>query len=479
MADVIVMNPQAPPNLGGRFSPPRQEHDIKPKGHAIPGIDYGIDMVNDAPEAPKAPAEQASNGGSASSPPPPHHEGGPQGQGQGGFRTSPQDPPEYRPNSPVGMQGRGFQGGGFQGGMQDGFQGGGMDQVSQSRSASPQGFQPSGGFQMPGFIQQDAQSVGVASHAGQGFVDEQLMNNMNMGSVYEPQERPLSFEEKRKRRIDGLAALARLEDQGYVQHGKKCSATTPLPEIEETVSNLTSQRDLDNSIKFQRKILVGFATLVESVCENEEYNIFDLNLEGWSESVYENIHEYDDVFEELYLKYKDTAKIPVEIKLISMVAGSAWMFHMSQNMFGKARSKVPGFDEVMKNDPELKRHYQESAAALARQRGVPVPDKKKDKNGFGFLGQLFGGGGGGDMFGGGKGPSRAPRHRQPQQHAPHQPHPQPQEMIPPRRTRARIPMDEPEDVDNLLSSLTGGGGNYVGEEIELDLSEMENLSDLE
>ena len=41
-------------------------------------------------------------------------------------------------------------------------------------------------------------------------------------------------------------------------------------------------------------------------------------------------------------------------------------------------------------------------------------------------------------------------------------------------------MDEPGDVDNLLSSLTMGNqyDGDVGVEDELDLSEMENIGDL-
>jgi hypothetical protein len=295
----------------------------------------------------------------------------------------------------------------------------------------------------------------------------------------------MSYEEKRARKTDALAHLARLEQQGYVPAGKKGSHTTELSELEAMVDKLTAQRELDSSIKFQRKILIGFATLAESVCEHDEYNIFELDLQGWSESLYENITDYDEVFEELYLKYKSVAHIPPEIKLISMVVGSAWMYHMSRNMFGKAASKIPGFDEVMSFDPDLKKHYQQTATNLAQQRGFPVPDKKKDKNGFNFLGQLFGGGspensgpprqsaprqarggtvggGGGGSGGNGARPSAPPR-------AP------PAQPARPTGTRRRVPMEEPNDIDNLLGSLN----SELEDDIELDLSEMEDISDLD
>jgi hypothetical protein len=304
-----------------------------------------------------------------------------------------------------------------------------------------------------------------------------------------------------------------LERQGY-EAAKKCSLTTDLEEIEDNVEKLTLQRDLDNSIKLQRKILVGFATVVEGVCENEDYNIFELELQGWSESVYENISEYDEVFEELFLKYRDVAHIPPEFKLIGMVAGSAWMFHMSRNMFGKAAAKVPGFPDVMKADPELRRRYQEVAANLARNKGMPVPNKGGDGI-SGFIGKMFGSKSGDQPAPQRQPPqqssqrppvqrpqqsnqrpppvqrpqqSRPPPVQRPQQGQPPQrdrlhrqpppPHQAPTEQSSPPPRIKRQPMHEPEDVDNLLGSLTGVQNNDTIEEDEIDLSAIDSYGDL-
>ena len=35
---------------------------------------------------------------------------------------------------------------------------------------------------------------------------------------------------------------------------------------------------------------------------NKRYNPFEIQLEGWSENVMENVDDYDEVFEELYVK---------------------------------------------------------------------------------------------------------------------------------------------------------------------------------
>jgi hypothetical protein len=511
MVDVINMTQMNPPLFQGdvdsqSLGSDRQVHNLRPKGQAIPGIDYGIDDVNDQGEGQKNRPPETSQSPSAVRSPGSVH------------GTSPSQPHYKQQHQQQQQQQQQHQ--------QQQHQ---QQQHQQQQHQQQQHQQPSQvgyllddahmdhSYQMPGFAPFDTQSVNSGMGiAGEGFVNPQLLGQI-------PMEQPvqeLSYEEKRNRKIDALATLSRLENQGYVPAGKKGSQTTDLSELEGMVDKLTAQRDLDNSIKFQRKILIGFSNLMESVCEHEEYNIFELDLEGWSESVYENISEYDEVFEELYLKYKDVAKIPPEIKLISMVVGSAWMFHMSRNMFGKASSKVPGFDDVMNFDPDLKKRYQQSATNLAQQRGVPVPDKKKDKTGFGFIGQLFKGETPNNM----EPPQHQPpqgqyrqqpplpeqqrehqrqrqlqqqqeqqqqqqqRQKQRQQHA-RQRRPAPVEerdspiQEAPRKTRRRIPMEEPQDVDGLLSGLTTDyRQDHDQEEMheeEIDLSEIYNLSDLD
>ena len=472
------INAQGQNHISEQASPPPGENSgsslgdemPKPKGRAIHGVDYGLDLLDappkDASQVQQQPQHQTQPQFSEPQPQP-------RLQRQPSIRVpsvhqpsvhQPQIQPQPQPQvipmeneQPDPHPGFGFQ-------------------PPQQRMMSP----PNQQNYMPGFNVMDSQSD-ASSMGGSGLID----NNMSIPMPPQP-PRQLTYEEIRMRKTDALASLARLEQQGYVPAGKKGSHTTDLDELEAMVEKLTAQRDLDNSIKFQRKILVGFATLMESVCDNEEYNIFELDLEGWSESLYENISEYDEVFEELYLKYKGAAKIPPEIKLISMVAGSAWMYHMSRSMFGKAASKVPGFDDVMNQDPDLKKRYKQTATRIAQQRGVPVPSKKD--NGMGFLGQLLGGNplanmGEPDLSGLMGAMSGAPS-QPPSRPPPRTSRPPPRETktkIPPqvsKPSRSRVPMEEPQDIDGLLSGLANEPMNSMDED-ELDLSEMENMSDLD
>ena len=101
-------------------------------------------------------------------------------------------------------------------------------------------------------------------------------------------------------------------------------------------STIKSQR-CDQSVKFQRKMLVAFITAIEFL--NNKFDNLDLKLDGWSESIHENINDYDDVFEELHEKYKGSSQMAPELKLLLMVGGSGFMFHLTNTMF---KSSLPG-----------------------------------------------------------------------------------------------------------------------------------------
>jgi hypothetical protein len=79
--------------------------------------------------------------------------------------------------------------------------------------------------------------------------------------------------------------------------------------------------------------------------------------------VHENVEDFDEIFEELYDKYKDRGKMSPEMRLVMAVGGSGFMCHVSNSFF---RSKMPSMDDVLKKNPELARQM---AAAAAQQAG--------------------------------------------------------------------------------------------------------------
>ena len=181
-------------------------------------------------------------------------------------------------------------------------------------------------------------------------------------------------EEERKKKIDLINKLNRLETKGYTL-SKHFSMDNNLEEIQLEYDRLVDAKNLEGSIRFQRQCLMGVVTGFEFL--NGKFNPADWQLDGWSESVHENIEDYDEVFEELYDKYKGRGNMPPEAKLLMSMVGSGFMFHMSNSFF---RQKMAGMgpSDVFKNNPDLARQF---AAAAANQAG----------SGFGnFMGAAMG-----------------------------------------------------------------------------------------
>ena len=158
-------------------------------------------------------------------------------------------------------------------------------------------------------------------------------------------------------RQEMLFKLKRLESRG-IPLSKHYSASSSLEEMKEEYSRLKNQRDVENSIKFQRKTMLAFASGVEFL--NSKFDPFDVKLDGWSESLHENLSDYDDVFEELHEKYKAKTNIAPELKLLMMLGGSAVMFHMTNSLF---KNSMPQMDDILKNNPDLARQFASAAVS--------------------------------------------------------------------------------------------------------------------
>lgn len=140
---------------------------------------------------------------------------------------------------------------------------------------------------------------------------------------------------------------------------------SPVEEVKSFIRRERKKREKANSEKLGAKILMTTITALEFL--NNKFDPFDLKLDGWSESVHENIDDYNDVFGELYEKYKTSTKVPPEIKLIMMVGGSAAMVHLTNTMF---KSSLPGMEEMMKQNPDMMKQF---AQAAMNQMGQSVP----------------------------------------------------------------------------------------------------------
>ena len=165
-----------------------------------------------------------------------------------------------------------------------------------------------------------------------------------------------SYEEIQQEKQKLLFNLERLQKQGYPP-SKKYSMASSFEDMQFEHDRLKKQRDVEKSIKFSRKILMALVSGVEFL--NGKFDPFDVKLEGWSENVMENVADYDEVFEELHDKYSESVKMAPELKLIAMVAGSGFMFHLTNSLF---KSASPKLSDILKQNPDIMRNISEAAA---------------------------------------------------------------------------------------------------------------------
>jgi hypothetical protein len=167
---------------------------------------------------------------------------------------------------------------------------------------------------------------------------------------------------------DLLNKLGRLEKKGFAVN-KRLNAYSNVDELRSEVKRITYSIDVEQSIRFSRRMLIACVTGLEFL--NKRYNPFEIQLEGWSESVMENVDDYDGVFEELYVKYRSKVSVAPEVKLIMMLGGSAMMFHLTNSMF---KSVMPNMNDVIKQNPDLVKNMMAAVQNTTRSPEGPATD---------------------------------------------------------------------------------------------------------
>ena len=130
--------------------------------------------------------------------------------------------------------------------------------------------------------------VNIPHHLGSGennlFGSGTGVNNaMDLSMPYIPPEIPQkTYGEIQNEKQDYIFKLDRLRKQG-LPITKKFTMQHSLEEMQDEYNRLKSQREVDLSLKFQRKMLMGFITGIEYL--NGNFNPFEIKLDGWSEDV--------------------------------------------------------------------------------------------------------------------------------------------------------------------------------------------------
>ena len=184
----------------------------------------------------------------------------------------------------------------------------------------------------------------------------------------------MNSQDIKNEKIDLIYKFKKLEGQG-IRTTMNYNMNSHLEDMRNEYFKLKKQREVENSVKFQRKIMMAAITGLEFV--NNKFDPFDIKLDGWSESINENINDYDEVFEELAEKYGGKSEVAPEIKLLMMLGGSAFMFHLTNTLF---KSSIPGMDDIMKQNPDLMKQFAQAAVGSIGQQNAPRNPQQVRKN---------------------------------------------------------------------------------------------------
>jgi hypothetical protein len=278
--------------------------------------------------------------------------------------------------------------------------------------------------------------------------------NNNIGGINFEENKPMTYEEIQKAKFDLLCKFERLRDKG-MRIPKTFSMSSDYEEMKYEYERLSYQRKVDASVKMQRHMLISVVTGMEFL--NTKFDPFSIKLDNWSEQVHESIHDYDDIFEELYEKYKEKGQMAPELRLLFTLFGSAFMFHLSNTMF---KSALPGVGDIMKQNPDLMQQFGQAAAT----------SMGKSQPGFGgFMGNILN-----NFTGGGANSSRQQQSRQTQQ-----PQSSMEDIGPPIYDPTnKPPFSNPQPPPREMPSVNTSNNNSSISDIDTLLSNISNIKDL-
>lgn len=132
------------------------------------------------------------------------------------------------------------------------------------------------------------------------------------------------------KKMEKLAKLIELKNRGY-NLTKNYTLESDYDEMCFEIEHWTKYQKKKDGVELGKSFLMNAITAMEFL--NDRYDPFGVNLTGWSEHVKVTSDGYNDVFSELYDKYRySDKKVEPEIKLLLMLTASAVTFHTSKSL---------------------------------------------------------------------------------------------------------------------------------------------------
>ena len=183
----------------------------------------------------------------------------------------------------------------------------------------------------------------------------------------------LTERERRRKKRTMLRNMDDWYEKGLIKTPNRFTMDSNYEEIEDEYEGALEDKRKKDSVKIQQNWMITMVNTIEY--GNAFLNPFDVNLDGWGEAVSEDIDSYDEIFEQLYEKYKG-GKMSPELSLLLKLAFSASVIHFSNTSLSRV---VPGFGDVMRQNPDLMKMFTNAT----------VDTMKKSSPGMAFASELL------------------------------------------------------------------------------------------
>jgi hypothetical protein len=148
----------------------------------------------------------------------------------------------------------------------------------------------------------------------------------------EPERPVLTLEQTQEKKAYYLHQLGRFTKRG-VKHIRQLGMHHSLEDIENEYRRIKKEMEIDSAINYGRQGLMFCIQTIERL--NGHFDPVGARLDGWSQQVYTELNNYDEIFEELYEKYHTRVKMMPELKLIFALSASGFMFHIQKSIIEK------------------------------------------------------------------------------------------------------------------------------------------------
>jgi hypothetical protein len=167
--------------------------------------------------------------------------------------------------------------------------------------------------------------------------------------------------EKRRKKRAMLKALETWHEKGFIKEMSRLNMESDFDEIEDEYESALEDKRKRDAVKIQGNWLITMVNTIEY--GNSMFDPFGVSLDGWGESISEDIDSYNEIFEELHEKYKG-GKMSPELSLLLRLGFSASVVHFSNKALSTA---APGFNDVIKQSPELMRMFTDATVSSMKQ----------------------------------------------------------------------------------------------------------------